>query len=302
MRFHFIVWIFIAAFISPAYLQAQTGGAGTASNTADTRADSDGSTELKTPEEFYAAGKFLEAAQLFLRTKGSRRNKTTAYYNAARSLHQDFIDNQSLESLSAAVEGYYRVLDLNPEHHETLINLELARLELEKIDNPPENQENQENQQEGQDSEGQKDGQGENNQKDDLSKLAEEQKDLADSNKGQENSKENSEKQSSLSERTEEARDQSEQNSTTREKLDQALEKQNEAMDQMNQGNEEEAREAQQDAASLLEEAAQSVSETQNQDDTESLPQDIQSILNQEQARKQDKQEAEDMIRVEKNW
>jgi hypothetical protein len=292
MRFHFILWIFIAAFISPAYLEAQTGKATTALNTANTEAVGDKSTDLKTPEDFYAAGKYSEAAKLFLRTERSRRNRLTAYYNAARSLHQDYIDNQSLESLSAAVEGYYRVLDLNPEHHETLINLELARLELEKHDNAAESQ----------DSDSQKDGQGQNDQKDDLNKLAEEQKDLADSNNGQDNIKENSEKQSSLTERTEQARDQSEQNSQTRERLDQALEKQNEAMEQMNQGFEEEAREAQQDAASLLEQAAQSVSESQNQDDSESLPQDIQSILNQEQSRKQDKQDAEDMIRVEKNW
>lgn len=298
MKFHLILWVFIGTLILPGNLTAQT--AAPPENT-----DGESSEILNNPEDYYGAGKYLEAAKLYLDKSGNKRDREADYYNAARCLHQDYIDNQSLESLSGAVEGYYRVLDLNPGHHETLINLELARIELEKHENAADQQDqkkedqdqSRKDQQDGQGAEGQNDGQGQNDQQINLNKLAKEQQNLADSKQDEENSK----KQSSLKDSTRQAREQSEQNSQTREALDQALEKQKEAMDQMSRGNEEESRQAQQEAASLLEQAAQSAAESEQSED-DSLPQDIQSILNQEQSRNQDEQDAGDMIRVEKNW
>lgn len=315
MRYLSLLSLCTLFFLLPGLLDAQVlpGSSGTLDSTAPSTEQSNLNgphREPKSAEEYYDAGLYPEAAVRFLEKIKNKRKRVDAYYNAARSFHQDFIDNKSPDSLVAAVEGYYRVLDLNPGHYESLINLELARIELEKMqmESTAENNPDKEKQS---DSPGESGKNGQNNdggegqaEEESLQEIADEQQKLADSPTDDANGQ----RQSALKERTEEARDQAEENSALRDALDEAVQKQDQALDQMSQGNSREANQAQQEAASLLQEALQGALESEEtegaEDDNEreSLPENIQSILNQEQSRNQDKFNEDDMIRVEKNW
>lgn len=236
----------------------------------------------------FEAGDYTQAASQFLKDAGRKGMKVQSYYNAARSFHQDFLDNGNHHSLDRAVSGYYRILDLDPAHRETLVNLELARREQEKLENEssqekqdgpgdPNSQNSQEDQQSG----------------DSLSELAQKQKELSRSED------DTSEQQKSLTEQTENALNQQE-NQEIRKALEEALEEQEKAQDQLNRNRPDEAREAQEAAASALEQAAGLAEEPQ--DDKNQIPEDLQSLLNQEQSRNEQKYNPEDMIQVERNW
>ncbi|MDC7242286.1 MAG: hypothetical protein PQJ50_18165, partial [Spirochaetales bacterium] len=117
--------------------------------------------DKSSPLSLYNAGGYKESADLFLQNPGRGQKRTANYYNAARAWHQDYLDNENIESLEKAVEGYYRVLDYDPAHSEALVNLELARRELEKNMEQSSQGQGSESQDSGQDA-----GQGDQSEKD----------------------------------------------------------------------------------------------------------------------------------------
>ncbi len=259
------------------------------------------------PVELYGAGDYEKAAEMFLLNPGRGGRRVRNYYNAARSLHQDYIENGSVESLQRAVEGYYRTLDLEPAHTDALRNLELARRELEKeLPGSPEKEDtgSQQNSQDESGEQGQNspqgaDGQSGSSRQEMLNDLADRQQQLADSP----GDGDSMEKQSELSDQTQQASEGSESENGT---LQQAVEKQQEALERMARGDDEGAAEAQSEAAGLLRQAAEESTENSGEDgsgqDDDALPQDLQSLLNREQARNRDQRDPEQVINVERNW
>ncbi|MDC7233105.1 MAG: hypothetical protein PQJ58_07720 [Spirochaetales bacterium] len=287
--------ILTLSFSVPA-LQAQAAGAA-ASGTDPTETEGG---DLNTPAGLYAAGQYTEAARLYLETSG--RQKVPSYYNAARCYHQDYVENSNIESLAAAVDGYFRVLDLDPAHPQALRNLELARRELEQYESDNQKNESPDSQSDQKESQNKDQSEGADNKmsSDDLNNLAEEQEKLADS-AGKE---QNRQDQSELTEKTEQAASRAGEESPEKDTLDRAVEKQKEALEKMDQGDSGAAAQAQKEAASLLREAARQAEqlESETEDEGDPLPEDIQSVLNREQARNRDRQNTEDVIRVERDW
>jgi len=244
-------------------------------------------------KELYDAKKYEEAASWYLNRANEKGQKAINYYNAARSLQQDYIDNHNMESLNKAVSGYYRVLVLDPEMKEAKINLELARMEQEKSQqnrtgNNKDKKNNQSDKQ-SQDDQNKKDGSSS------LSSMADKQKKLSESKPSDNNKSE----QESLKQDTENALKQSE-NQKQKEALQKALDQQKEALDKMNQNQQKEAQDAQKNAAEYLKEASEMPDKSDAQKDA--LPQNLQKLLNQEQSRKKNEQNPEDLIQVERNW
>lgn len=234
----------------------------------------------------YQSGDYAAAAAWYL--SRSSGNRDLNYYNAARCFHQDYLDNHDTDSLDRAVDGYYRVLELNPQMKEALKNLELARKEQEK--NQSEQSSGNQGQQ-GQDQQNQ-DQTDRTSGEQSLADLAEQQKELSES----ETSEDSRQKQESLKQQTEE----SVKNSESREQkeaLEKAVEKQREALEMMKNGQDQDAREAQKSAAEYLQKASAPDGGEQNP-----LSQDLQSLLNQEQNRKRDNQDSDEFIQVERNW
>jgi hypothetical protein len=248
----------------------------------------------QTGSALYLSGEYVDAANRFLADalNAPRVDKTFSYYNAARSYHQDYLVNQNIDSLEKAISGYYRVLDYNPEHKEARINLELARLEQEKLQKKEENRaENQQKDDAGEES-GQDSTEGDPSSLDDL---AQKQKELSESS----SSEENESRQKDLAEETRNALENSE-NQPSEEALKEALAEQQKALDQMKEGKDAEAKESQKAAARALEQAAGTSEAAGDEELQDSLPEDLQSLINQEQSR--NKNEAKELIQVERNW
>ena len=298
-------------------LLANTGGLPDTSsglNNAVPGYDNDG--EPKKADGLYEAGNFKEAAQRFLSEGGPN-----ALYNSARSWHEDFIVNGEPVSLDRAVDGYYRVLDLEPDSPEALRNLELARREQERL--WKEREENKENRSDNSQSQSEQ-------QRDNLKELADRQQQLADESeagKSRDNEREGESQQSAesqlsqqneLKKETESAMEQSE-SKDIRESLNEALEEQKKAISAMEKG--EDGSDAQSRAAEALKKAVEASemdrdteqsekngrSESNRAADTQDLnpdglPDELQSMLNAEQDRRRNEQESDDRMIVEKNW
>jgi len=205
------------------------------------------------PFVLYEQGSYGEAAALFLKTAEQSRRKgrrAELYYNAARSCQEEFRQNGEAGSLKKAVELYYRCLELDPEMEEAAHNLELARLEEERLaeqssENPSEGNSGGENQQSDQQSDG-KEG-------DTPGSLSREQKELAD--RSDRDSPSHRQDQENLKDRTEQQRDQA-GDSGEKDALEEALEQQERALSEMEKGHPDAARDAQEKAAEALEKAA----------------------------------------------
>ncbi|QEN07279.1 hypothetical protein EXM22_04480 [Oceanispirochaeta crateris] len=246
--------------------------------------------------DLYQSGDYQNAATRFLEDARGTSGDSQAdlYYNGARSYHQDYLENQNADSLDKAVSGYYRVLDMNPDMKEAQINLELLRLEQEKLQNEKDQQNSgQQGEQQGdqqQDSQGNSQGNEDSKAgESDLNDLAEQQQKLSESDQdGKSQSR-----QEELADKTEQALE-NEQDPQVKEDLNQALEHQQQALEQMKREEYQDAQKSQQAAAEALKRAASGTEE-------EALSEDLQSLLNQEQKRKE-QTDSKEIIRVEKDW
>jgi hypothetical protein len=250
--------------------------------------------------DLYQSGDYQNAATRFLEdARGSSGDsQTDLYYNGARSYHQDYLENQNTDSLDKAVAGYYRVLDMKPHMKEAQVNLELLRLEQEKLQNEKDQQNSgQQGEPQGdeqQDSQGSPQGNSQGNEdakagESNLNDLAEQQQKLSEADQDEKSQS----RQEELADKTEQALE-NEQDPQTKENLKQALEHQQQALDQMKREEYEDAQKSQQAAAEALKRAASGTEE-------EALSEDLQSLLNQEQKRKE-QTDSKEIIRVEKDW
>ncbi len=257
--------------------------------------------------ELYGEGLYREAAERYLLEGG--RN---ALYNSARCWHEDYIKGGEISSLDLAVEGYYRVLDMDPFRAEALRNLELARAEQEKNQSNREqkNERSSENSRAGEDQQ--------TSAADQLKQMADRQQELADNSAdkdGKSRHSDDQDLQKDLQDQTHDAAQQS--RSAVQEALQEAVSEQQKALEAMERG--EDGTEFQQKAADALRRASAMASEEesvrQNREDGESgesamenreasegLPDDLQSLLNAEQDRRNKEESPDDRIIVEKNW